>query len=120
MFGERGEMASNREIVTRYLEALAARDYDTAASLLAPDAKIVGPDETVSGAVFLQSAREWEGLDNLDISVRDRVISEEDGVFVSRATRVFSWKESGEVAYEQPAEARLSVDAGTIVRVEMR
>ncbi len=120
MFGRATKMASDREIVTCYLEALAARDYDTAASLLAPDAEIVSPEETVSGAVFLQSLREWEGLDNLDISVRDRVISEEDGTFVSRATRVFSWKESGEVAYEQPAEARLSVDAGTIIRVEVR
>jgi hypothetical protein len=56
--------------------------------------------------------RKWPGLDNLDISIRDRVITQEGGVFVSRATRVFTWKESGEVAYEQPAEAHVTIDAG--------
>jgi len=63
--------------------------------------------------------RVWPGLDSLDISVRDRVITEEAAVFVSRATRVFSWKESGEIAYEQAAEARATIDAGQVIKLEL-
>jgi hypothetical protein len=87
---------------------------------LAPDAEIITPDGTVTGSEFLQGMRDWGGLDSLDISVRDRVISQESELIVSRATRVFRWKESGEVAYEQPAEVKLIVDAGTITHVDMR
>ena len=108
------------EVAQRFLEAMSGRDFDTAAALLSADAAVVGPDGTQSGAEFLSSLREWPGLDNLDLSVRDRVLTEEDGLIVSRATRVFTWKESGEVAYEQPAESRLTVDAGRVVKVEIR
>ena len=33
---------------------------------------------------------------------------------------LFTWKESGEVAYEQPAEAHLTIDAGQVVKIELR
>jgi hypothetical protein len=48
------------------------------------------------------------------------VVTEEDGVVVSRSRRVFRWKESGEVAYDQPAEARITIVAGLVTNVEMR
>ena len=99
---------------------MSARDFDAAAALLADDAEVVTPDGTETGAGFLASMREWPGLDNLDVSVRDRVITEEAGEFVSRARRIFTWKESGEVAYEQPAEAKLTVAAGRVVKFELR
>ncbi len=51
------------------------------------------PNETGTGAEFLAFMRDWPGLDHLDISVRDRVITEEGGVIVSRARRIFTWKE---------------------------
>ena len=70
-------IASDSEIAKRYLDALAVRDYETAGALLAPEAEIITPDATVSGSDFLQGMRDWAGLHNLDISVRDRVISEE-------------------------------------------
>src|SRR2546430_237525 len=108
------------EIAQRFLEAMSAGDFDAAAVLLAADAEVITPDGTSTGAEFLASMREWPGLDNLEISIRDRVITEEAGVFVSRATRMFTWKESGEVAYEQPAEAELTVDSGRVVRLESR
>jgi hypothetical protein len=108
------------EIAQRFLEAMRARDFDAAALLLADSAEVVTPDGTKTGAEFLAEMREWPGLDNLDISIRDRVITEEGGLLVSRATRVFTWKDSGEVAHEQPAEAHLTVDAGQVVKFELR
>jgi len=45
------------------------------------------------------------------------VITEEAAILVSRATRVFSWKESG--AYEQAAEARATIDAGQVIKLEL-
>ncbi len=110
----------NVEIAQRYFEAMGAGDFDAAAVLLSADAEIVTPGGTQTGAEFLASLRDWPGLDHLDISIRDRVITEEGGVSVSRATRVFTWKESGEVAYEQPAEAHLTIDAGQVVKIELR
>jgi len=47
------------------------------------------------------------------------VITEEAALLVSRATRVFSWKESGEIAYEQAAEARATIDAGQVIKLEL-
>jgi ketosteroid isomerase-like protein len=108
----------NVEIAQRYFGAMGARDFDAAALLLAADAEVITPDGTYTGSEFLASLRDWPGLDNLDISSRDRVLTEEQGVVASRATRVFTWKESGEVAYEQPSEARLTIVAGRIVRLE--
>jgi len=81
---------------------------------------VIGPDGTTSAAEFLHGVREWGGFDNLDVSIEDRVVTEEEGEIVSRSTRVFRWKGSGEVAYEQPAEARVTVEGGRITRVEMR
>jgi hypothetical protein len=112
-------MPSDFEIAKRYFDAMAARDYKRAGALLAPDAEIITPDGAVSGSDFLESMRNWSGLDNLDISVRDRVLSEEDGLVVSRAIRVFSWKESGEVAYEQPAEMKMIVTGETITYLDL-
>lgn len=59
-----------------------------------------------------------QDLNNLDISVRDRVITEEAGVFVSRVRRIFNWKDSGKVAYEQAAEARATLDAGRVIKLD--
>lgn len=100
---------------------MAARDFDAAAVLLAPDAEVVTPEGAVTGAEFLAAVRDWPGLDNLDILIRDRVITEKGGVrvVVSRGRRVFTWKESGEVAYEKPAEAHLTINAGRIVKFEV-
>src|SRR6266436_4663048 len=111
---------TNIEIVRRYLESLDAGDFDAAAVLLSANADVVTPDGTRSGSEFLAGLRGWSGLDNLNIAIRDRVLSEELGVVVSHATRVFTWKESGEVAYEQPAKAHFPVDAGRIVKVELQ
>lgn len=108
------------EIATRFLEAMSSRDFETAESLLAGDAEVTGPDGTMPATRFVQGLREWEGLDNLNVSVEDRVVTEEDGEVVSRSKRVFRWKESGEMAYEQPAEARITVASGLVRRVEMR
>ena len=94
-------------------------DTVAAADLLAADAEVVTPEGVSAGAEFLAAMRVWPGLDNLDISVRDRVITEEAAVFVARATRVFSWKESGEIAYEQAAEARATIDAGQVIKLEL-
>ncbi len=111
---------SDIEIATRYLETMSSRDFEMAQRLFAADAEVVAPDGTTSAAEFLQGVREWGGFDSLDLSIEDRVGTEEDGVIVSRSKRVFRWKESGEVAYEQPAEARVTVEGGRIKRVEMR
>ena len=111
---------SDIEIATRFLEAMSSRDFETAQRLFAADAEVVAPDGTTSAAEFLQGIREWGGFDNLDLSIEDRVVSEEDGLIVSRSKRVFRWRESDEVAYEQPAEARITVEGGRIKRVEMR
>jgi hypothetical protein len=113
-------MMGKVKIAQRFLEAVTAGDFDTAAVLLAADAEVVTPDGAETGAEFLASAHESPGLDNLDISIRDRAITEEGGVVVSRARRIFTWKESGEVAYEQPSEAHLTVDAGQVVKFEIR
>jgi low temperature requirement protein LtrA/ketosteroid isomerase-like protein len=108
------------EIATRFLEAMSSRDFETAESLLAADAEVTAPDGTLPASEFIRGVREWEGLENLDISVENRVVTEEDGVVVSRSRRVFRWKESGEVAYDQPAEARITIVAGLVTNVEMR
>jgi ketosteroid isomerase-like protein len=111
---------TDREIAQRYLEALAAHDLDSAEQLLAPDAEIVMPDETTSGAEFIAAMRAWPGLDNLDVTIEDRVLTEEGGVIVSRARRVFRWKESGDLAYEQAAETRLTIIDGKVARAETK
>ncbi len=115
-----GRTVRDIEIAQRYFEAMNARDFDAAAVLLAADAEVVTPDGTKTGAEFLSSLRDWPGLDNLDISIRDRVIRQDGELIVSQATRVFTWKESGDVAYEQQAEAHLNVNSGRIVRLEIQ
>jgi ketosteroid isomerase-like protein len=109
----------NLAIAQRYLEALAAEDFETASQILDPDAEVVLPGGTVSGTEFITGVRTWEGFDDLDVETTDRVLTEEDGVVVSRARRVFRWKETGEVAYEQAAEVRLTFHDGKIRRAEV-
>jgi ketosteroid isomerase-like protein len=111
---------SDADLALRYLEAMSVRDFETAELLLARDAEVVVAGEpAISGADFILGVRGFEGLDHLDVTVADRVITEEDGVIVSRSTRVFRWRESGEVAYEQPAEARMTVKDGSITKLEL-
>jgi hypothetical protein len=93
---ERKDARARERVVLRkqaeVLETIGAGDLDAAAVLLAADAEVVTPNGSHTGSEFLALPRDWPGLDNLDISIRERVFTEEEGVVVSRATRVFSWK----------------------------
>jgi ketosteroid isomerase-like protein len=110
---------SDVDLAERYLEALSTRDFEAASGLLADDAEVVTPDGAMPAKAFLEEMRSWPGLDHLELSIEDRQLSEEDGAIVSTARRVFRWRESGEFAYDQPAESRVTVRDGKIVRAEI-
>jgi hypothetical protein len=108
------------DVARRYSDAVRAKDWETAASLLDADVEIVPPSGRAYGLRELRAAWGSPGFDHLEVALEDRVF-EPDGVSAAlmRASQVFRWKEDGAVAYTRQLQTRYEVGGGVIRRIEI-
>lgn len=116
--------AEDVEIVQRWRKGGLA-DRDATASVLAPDVEWVVPKGTLHG---IDEVRKWylgapgsePRLENLDV-VEERGELEDvgDGRVAAINKLIYTWKESGEFAYEKRSRLVYTIREGMIVRYEL-
>ncbi len=57
-------------------------------------------------------------FDHLEGTIVDRKLEQDGDTVTSRATRVMRWRETGEIASEDPVSARLTFRGDKIVKIE--
>jgi hypothetical protein len=108
------------EVARRYSDAVKARDWDTAASLLDADVVIVPPSGRAYGLRELRAAWGSPGFDHLEVALEDRVFAPVGlSAALMRANQVFRWKEDGSVAYTRELQTRYEIGDGVIRRIEI-
>ncbi|MFN2627465.1 MAG: nuclear transport factor 2 family protein [Gaiellaceae bacterium] len=107
------------DLARRYSDAVQARDYGTAESLLDPELEVVPPSGRPYGLAELRSAWAGPGFDHLEVALEQRDFEADGDEVVMRGKQVFRWKEHAEVAYVRSLETRYSFREGKIVRMEM-
>ena len=116
--------AEDVEIVQRWRKGGLA-DREATASVLAPDVEWVVQRGTLRG---IDDVRKWylgepgsePGLENLDV-VEERGDLEDlgDGRVAAINKLIYTWKESGELAYEKRSRLVYTLREGMIVRYEL-
>lgn len=111
--------SSHIELVERFVQALDDGDDDAAAALLAEDAELVYPGETVRGReAWRQGRASQERSTQLAERVEDVSLAESDAVVEMTARLVQRWTETGEIAHEHPIRVRFALADGAIERLE--
>ena len=95
----------------RFVEAVAAHDFEAASELLAADVETVTPRGSVRGvAACRQVLEKAAGDDQIEIEQSTPVFEHVEGDVIARTRETARWRETGEVAYERDFALRLSID----------
>jgi ketosteroid isomerase-like protein len=114
-----GQGSSNIELVEGFVQALDDGDDDAAAALLAEDAELVYPGETVHGRdAWRQGRAAQERSAQLSERVEDVSLAESGSTVEMTARLVQRWTETGEIAHEHPIRVRFALADGSIERLE--
>ena len=105
------------DVVRRFVQALNAERTDEAAALLTEDVEVVFPQGTVRGRDEWKSRR-GGGDEHTHEQVVAGGYEETPGGIELAGRYVVLWKESGEVAREQPVRIRFELVDGLIARLE--
>ena len=105
-------------VARRFVEAIAAHDFDAAEALLDPEVETVTPRDTLRGVAACRHVLEKAGGDGQFATEQSGSEFEEiDGDVVSRTHEIVRWRETGDVAYEREVALRLTFRGESIVRV---
>jgi Domain of unknown function (DUF4440) len=107
------------ELTRRHVEAVLARDFDTAATFLHPDFETVTPRGTNRGvAAWRQLIENATAHENLDVEQAKPEFDELDGGDVlARTHQIGRWRGTGEVAFERDFAVRLTREGDRIRRI---
>jgi ketosteroid isomerase-like protein len=119
--GARVDRVGNLELAQRYFDAWNSRDVATLRELTDPEVTFVFPRETAGLEDVLGwiEAAESEGPEHLDVSFVDRQLTEDGPTVVSTVKRVYTWKESGDMANTILVRAMLTFRDDKITKVEV-
>jgi len=102
----------------RFVEAVAAHDFEAAEELLDPDVETVTPRGTLRGIAacrnVLQKAR---GDEQLAMEQAEPEFEDVEGDVLVRTHEIARWRETGEVAFERDFAVRLTLGDERIVRI---
>jgi ketosteroid isomerase-like protein len=102
----------------RFVEAVAAHDFDAAAALLDPDVETMTPRGTVRGIEACRQVLQKAGGDEQFVMEQAEPEFEDlEGDVVARTHETARWRETGEVAYQRDFALRLTLDGERIVRI---
>ena len=102
----------------RFVEAVAAHDFDAAEALLDPDVGTVTPRGTVRGVEACRQLLQKAGGDEQFVMEQAEPEFEDlEGDVVARTNETARWRETGEVAYQRDFALRLTLDGERIVRI---
>jgi len=102
----------------RFVEAVAAHDFEAAEALLDPDVETVTPRATLRGiAACRQVLEKASGDEQFAVEQTEPDFEEIEGEIVARTHEIARWRETGEIAYERDFAVRLTLDDERIVRI---
>jgi hypothetical protein len=102
----------------RFVEAVAAHDFDAAEALLDPEVETVTPRGTVRGIAACRQVLQKAGGDEQFVMEQAEPEFEDlEGDVVARTQETARWRETGEVAYQRDFALRLTLDGERIVRI---
>jgi hypothetical protein len=102
----------------RFVEAVAAHDFEAAEELLDPDVETVTPRATLRGiAACRQVLQKASGDEHFALEQAEPEFEEFEGDVIARTHEVARWRETGELAYERDVALRLTLDGERIVRI---
>jgi ketosteroid isomerase-like protein len=102
----------------RFVEAVAAHDFEAAAVFLDPDVETVTPRGAVRGvAACRQVLQKASGDEQFTMDQAEPELEEMEGDVIARTREIARWRETGEVAYERDFALRLTLDDERIVRI---
>jgi SnoaL-like domain len=102
----------------RFIEAVAAHDFEAAEKLLAPGVEIVTPRGSLRGiAACRQVLQKASGDEQFAVEQAEPEFEEIEGDVIARTHEIARWREGGEVAYERDFAVRLTLDDERIVRI---
>jgi ketosteroid isomerase-like protein len=116
-----GMSEENVALAQRVYDAFNQRDVPSLLALLAPEIEIHTPEgvqrglEAVGRSAEQQASQEEHSVPHARV---DQVFDAGDRVVVFTTLQV-RWKETGEVGFEQPAAAVLTMRAGKVLRWQM-
>lgn len=106
------------QIAKRYVEALYAKDYDAAYSLLDSDVEVVSPRTTTRGADAVRARWRKSDYEHLAPEVDRREFEQRNGSVRAVTEMTWRWTDSGEVAYRTRVDGDFVVRDGKIARIE--
>jgi len=102
----------------RFVEAVAAHDFEAAEALLDPDVETVTPRATLRGiAACRQVLEKASGDEQFAMEQEQPEFEEFEGDVIARTHEVARWRETGDLAYERDFALRLTLDNERIVRI---
>ncbi len=102
----------------RFVEAVAAHDFEAAEALLDPDVETVTPRATLRGiAACRQVLEKASGDEQFAMEQAEPEFEEFEGDVIARTHEVARWRETGDLAYERDFALRLTLDNERIVRI---
>ena len=108
----------NLALARAFVEAVAARDLDTAEKLLDPDVETTTPRGTLRGIpAARQVLAKAAGDEQLAVEQTEPELEEAEGEVVARTHELARWRETGDIAYERDFAVRLTLDDERIVRI---
>lgn len=108
----------NLEIARKFIEAVAAHDFQTAETFLDPDVETVTPRTTFHGvAACRQVLQKAGGDEQFTMEQSEPKFDDVDGDVLARTPEIARWRQTGEVAYEREVAVRLSFNDDRIVKV---
>jgi ketosteroid isomerase-like protein len=105
-------------IARRFVEAVAAHDFEVAEAFLDPEVETVTPRDTFRGiAACRQVLLKASGDEQFTMEQSEPELEELDGDVLARIHETARWRETGELAYEREVAVRLTLDDERITRV---
>ena len=102
----------------RFVEAVAAHDFEAAEALLDPDVETVTPRGTLRGiAACRQVLQKASGDEQFTMEQTTPEFEHVRDDVMARTHEVARWRETGEVAYERDFALRLTLHDDRIVRI---
>lgn len=102
----------------RFVDAVAAHDFEAVDELLDPQVETVTPRATLSGIAACRAVLQKAGGDEqFAVEQSEPELEELQGDVLARTHETARWRETGEVAFEREVAVRLTFDGDRIVRV---
>lgn len=102
----------------RFVQAIAAHDFDAAEAFLDPEVETVTPRNTFHGIAACRSVlQKASGDEQFTMEQSEPRVEEIGGDVLARTPEVARWRETGEIAYEREVAVRLTFEDERILKI---